>query len=469
MAISSINIKASSSNAFTHNDRTLSPSYLLDQKDSLGIECNRSANEARELYLSLRNEAFGNYTLRTGQKVQTKEEKLRWSAVVNLNENHTLKDVENLANTLSKKYGWQVLQVAVHRDEGFVKDDKPHYNLHAHIEFFMLNKEGVFTFKKRDFGTKKMSELQDVVSSELSMQRGTPKLESKRERLEHREYKQQARAIEHAVEKVKETYNFREYQQRITALDVENNDLKKELHKLNTAVNKGKATVQELEAKISALSLRVESREKTLLEILPTAQKPIEVVHYVQELKKDLSQALQSKNELEAVNHTLKSEKMDFRATESNLNAQVQELKNENEVLKKENEKLSWYKQQYQNIVSSLKKWTNLEDIRAVMQSVKDKFQEPKAHIESVEEFERGLPLRSIHTATDKIRQELEASNEPEYLKIAKGLVLDEFEKQRLEAVMPNTRVTLDDILLAEQGYKEFVASQKKQDQGLER
>ena len=205
MAISSINIKASSANAFTHNDRTLSPSYLLDQKDSLGIECNRSANEARELYLSLRNEAFGNYTLRTGQKVQTKEEKLRWSAVVNLNENHTIKDVENLANTLSKKYGWQVLQVAVHRDEGFVKDDKPHYNLHAHIEFFMLNKEGVFTFKKRDFGTKKMSELQDTVSKELSMQRGTPKLESKRERLEHREYKQQARAIEHAVEKVKET------------------------------------------------------------------------------------------------------------------------------------------------------------------------------------------------------------------------------------------------------------------------
>ncbi|MDY0292898.1 MAG: hypothetical protein RBR02_11260, partial [Desulfuromonadaceae bacterium] len=251
MAISSINIKASSSNAFTHNDRTLSPSYLLDKKDSLGIECNRTSQQAQELYLSLRNEAFGNYTLRTGQKVQTKEEKLRWSAVVNLNENHTLKDVEQLADTLSKKYGWQVLQVAIHRDEGFVKDGKPQYNLHAHIELFMLDKEGLFTFKKREFGAKKMSELQDIVSSELSMQRGVSKLESKRERLEHREYKQQARAIEQAVKKVKETYNFREYQAKITALETDNADLKKELHKLNTAVNKGKADVKVLELRLS--------------------------------------------------------------------------------------------------------------------------------------------------------------------------------------------------------------------------
>lgn len=202
MAISSINIQPSSINAFAHNDRTLSPSYLLDQKDSLGIECNRSSKEAQELYLSLRNEAFGNYTLRTGQKVQIKEEKLRWSAVVNLNAHHTIKDVEKLALALEKKYGWQVLQVAIHRDEGFIKDGKAQYNHHAHIEFFMLDKQGIFRFKKRDFGAKKMSELQDIVSSELSMQRGVSKLESKRERLEHREYKQQARALESAAQEL---------------------------------------------------------------------------------------------------------------------------------------------------------------------------------------------------------------------------------------------------------------------------
>ena len=176
-----------------------------------------------------------------------------------------------------------------------------------------------------------------------------------------------------------------------------------------------------------------------MLDILPTAQKPIEVVQYVQELKKDLSQALQSKNELEMLNRTLVVKEMDFRATESVLNKQIKELQ-------AENEKLSWYKTQYQAIVSNLKKFTKLDDIKAVMQSIKSKFQEPKAKFESVQEFEEALPLRSIYTATSKIRQGLEASNEPEYLKIAKGAVLDEFEMQRLQAVLPNAKITLDDI-----------------------
>lgn len=262
--VSSINLKTSSPNSFKHNDRTTIPSYLLEKEDSKGIECNRSAQEADELYMQLKQESSNNYTERTGQKIQTAEEKLRWSAVINIDEHHTLQDVENLAKKLEEKYGWQSLQVAIHRDEGYKdKEGKTHYNHHAHLEFFMLDKEGIYRFKKRDFGMKKMSDLQTEVAEVLGMERGKPKRETKRERFEHRQYREVAKEREADKERIAELtreksdieYNFRDTQKKITALETENIELKKELHRLNTQVNKTKDTkkIVELNEKIAEL------------------------------------------------------------------------------------------------------------------------------------------------------------------------------------------------------------------------
>jgi len=198
MAISSFNIQQASKNSFWHNSREAVVSYTIDDKNR--NEINRNASEAVNYYRQLLKEATKNYTARTNQKIQTKEERFLWEAVVNLNANHTLKDVENLAKELEKKYGWQQVQIAVHKDEGHIENGKKKYNYHAHIVFFMLNKQGIYCFKKRDFNKKKMSEIQDLVAETLQMERGQSKKITKRERLEHREFKQLKQAEEKIIQ-----------------------------------------------------------------------------------------------------------------------------------------------------------------------------------------------------------------------------------------------------------------------------
>ena len=188
MAISSINIQISTSHAFAHNDRTSKVTYTITGSEQ--NEYDRTAVEAQAYYTQLRQEATENYKNRTGQKLQTAEEKLRWTAVVNLNAGHTLEHVKNLTAELEKKYGWQPLQIAIHKDEGHITaDGKKERNLHAHLEFFMLDKSGLYRFKKKDFRLKDMEMLQTFVAQQLGMDRGVSKKESGRERLEHREYK----------------------------------------------------------------------------------------------------------------------------------------------------------------------------------------------------------------------------------------------------------------------------------------
>lgn len=169
--LSSINIEPSKINNTEHNTRFVSPTYLLKEK-SLGVEYDLNHEEAEALYQSLLNEAVDNYVQRTGQQLQAK--KLRWSAVVNIKDTTTMDDLKKLTQKLYQEYGWQCYQIAIHRDEGHKDPDTGEtiYNLHAHLEFLMLNKKGIYCFKKGEWGKGKMSKLQDLVAEQLQMKRG---------------------------------------------------------------------------------------------------------------------------------------------------------------------------------------------------------------------------------------------------------------------------------------------------------
>lgn len=169
--LSSINIEPSKINNTEHNTRFVSPTYLLKEK-SLGVEYDLNHEEAEALYQSLLKEAVTNYTQRTGQQLQAK--KLRWSAVVNIKDTTTMDDLKKLTQKLYQEYGWQCYQIAIHRDEGHKDPDTGEtiYNLHAHLEFLMLNKKGIYCFKKGEWGKGRMSKLQDIVAEQLQMKRG---------------------------------------------------------------------------------------------------------------------------------------------------------------------------------------------------------------------------------------------------------------------------------------------------------
>ena len=63
----------------------------------------------------------------------------------------------------------------------------------------MLNEQGITCFKKKDFGIKKMKEIQTEVAQILGMERGQEN--SKAERLTHQQYKQEQEKIKNTINK----------------------------------------------------------------------------------------------------------------------------------------------------------------------------------------------------------------------------------------------------------------------------
>ena len=187
--ISSINFKKSFAINAEHNDRTLPPSYLIDNEK--GAECDRNAEQARELKGQIIAQAKETYTSRTGQRFQAKT--YEWSAVCNIKPDTTMDDLKRLAQHFNDKYGFQCYQIAIHRDEGHIDEDgKKQINHHAHLEFVTLDKTGIN--RQRELTPQKLRELQSEVSQILQMQRGTDKRKSGRERTEPREYAKQKEA-----------------------------------------------------------------------------------------------------------------------------------------------------------------------------------------------------------------------------------------------------------------------------------
>lgn len=195
--ISSINFKKSFAINAEHNDRTLPPSYLIDNEK--GAECDRNAEQARELKGQIIAQAKETYTSRTGQRFQAKT--YEWSAVCNIKPDTTMDDLKRLAQHFNDKYGFQCYQIAIHRDEGHIGEDgKEQINHHAHLEFITLDKNtGVNCFKMRDFPKSKMREIQSEVSQILQMQRGEDKRKSGRQRTEPRQYAKLKEAEKKAI------------------------------------------------------------------------------------------------------------------------------------------------------------------------------------------------------------------------------------------------------------------------------
>ena len=203
MAKASINFAKAAKGGLAHNDRSedREPDYLLPVEFRLQNEVDRSAGEAAKMISDLYQEARENYRQKFGQKLQAKS--YTWEAVVNLNKEHTLEDVQRLVKEIEKETGFTGVQIAIHRDEGRVERGTPIYNLHAHITFFTLDRQTgeqlyrkQVTEKQKERGIQPMnrerlSKLQDITAKTLGMERG--KRGSKAVRLDHKAYKEAKR------------------------------------------------------------------------------------------------------------------------------------------------------------------------------------------------------------------------------------------------------------------------------------
>lgn len=303
---SSIHIKKATSGIVLHNGReNFSHSVVFTD------EKNEILNQSKEAYsiyreeLNIRSQA---YTNRTNQKLQSKAI-THLSAVVNLEQHHTLKDLIPIQKYLEENFDTKVFQMSIHRDEGklvlksdnsimltsgedFFKNpenDKLYFdkkytkeinlddykiekNYHAHIEFMGLDSKGEAI--KRNYLSKfQLSKLQTFVAKELQMERGknyyaqnikAPK------RLDVLEFKRENKNTREKTLTIKKEidYKFKDYQAKITSLENVENSLKKELHGLNNEIAKIKSDDELKSKKIEELEQRIQILVKGLQPVL---------------------------------------------------------------------------------------------------------------------------------------------------------------------------------------------------------
>lgn len=111
---------------------------------------------------------------KTGRRMQEKAKPLH-EAVVVINENTTMAQLQEIGRQFKEKFGCTAVQIAIHRDEGHFENEENsdrqvwQPNLHAHIVFDWYNHN---TGKSVKTTKKDTAEMQSIVAKILGMERG---------------------------------------------------------------------------------------------------------------------------------------------------------------------------------------------------------------------------------------------------------------------------------------------------------
>ena len=342
MGKSSIHLQTAKGGTVLHNAReNYSKSVVFaDEKNEIWNDSKTAFKMFRD-ELEVRTKA---YTERTGQKLH-KTTSTMISGVVNLEQHHTLKDMEKIKDYLEKEFGTKVIQMSVHRDEGKLinkenqdlklvsgkdfflnaKDNKLYFdskfenkinmnewqiekNYHGHFEMLGLDNEGKTLRKKMNII--KLSKLQDFTAQSLGMERtlsnvivnekgkAQRKSTTNKKRLDTHEFKEQAKIINETKKDL-----------------VSEKDLKKEILELKKELQEEKAKrpdYAKLENMNKLLLERVHEKNLTINDF------KIEIDTYKKEreqLKKDIFHPTLKKSDdtpatnLEVANHYIKQNK----------------------------------------------------------------------------------------------------------------------------------------------------------------
>lgn len=190
MAKSSVNFQKATAHSEKHNTRTeeKEPKYLLPQeyrKENFFWKAEKSAKQI-----------FVDELKKFGKGKKPRFENSHWEAVLNLNANHSEKDVERVVQHIAKTLNIIPAAFAIHRDEGHLNErGQPVYNYHAHLNFITI-KDGRQNWRKEYIKPKTLRQLQTDVAELLGMERGKDKRETQVERLEHKQFKAAAKQAE---------------------------------------------------------------------------------------------------------------------------------------------------------------------------------------------------------------------------------------------------------------------------------
>lgn len=149
-------------------------------------------------------------------------------AVVVIKDTTTMEELKDLSKRLCNRFGIEVFQIAIHRDEGYKKSkDGIKLNLHAHLVADWTDHE---TGKSLKLNRNDMSEMQTLVAECLKMERGKS---SEKQHLSAIQFKNKAE--EEKLRRLQEERERQEAQQK---------QVKGELEQLNTAKARKEAAIE---------------------------------------------------------------------------------------------------------------------------------------------------------------------------------------------------------------------------------
>lgn len=169
MAKTSIHFVPVKSGSEIHNLREKELEYVIKELTPNNEHWVDPRYEGQTL-ADIRKEIADRYQTHVGQKMQAKAAPIR-EAVIVIKPDTTMADLQLLAKQLEKEFGIKCIQLHIHRDEGFSKDnpDPSKLNLHAHFVADWTHANGT-SLRLTPQDTSKM---QTIGAECLKMERGS--------------------------------------------------------------------------------------------------------------------------------------------------------------------------------------------------------------------------------------------------------------------------------------------------------
>ena len=174
-AKSSIHFAKAEQIAFFHNSREAFLPETSNQELRPKNECDRTAEEARQMFEELSAKGDENFLKICGRRTNMKAENKLWESVMNLRGRHTMADVQRVNEKIQKITGFIPIQTSIHRGEGHTDEKTGEFVVNYHAQTTWLTQD-VETGKSQAyllFGRKDIyRKIQDLVAEELQMERG---------------------------------------------------------------------------------------------------------------------------------------------------------------------------------------------------------------------------------------------------------------------------------------------------------